>query len=75
MGERPGACPACGGTVLIRSGHACGRQRWKCKGAGCGRQFTRTGPRGKPAALKRQAIELYWVESNGRCNTMAEGLR
>ena len=28
-----------------------------CKG--CGRQFTRTEPRGKPAALKRQAIELY----------------
>ena len=47
MDERPDACPACGGTVLIRSGHACGRQ------------FTRTEPRGKPAALKRQAIELY----------------
>jgi transposase-like protein len=59
MDERPDARPACGGTVLIRSGHACGRQRWKCKGAGCGRQFTRTEPRGKPAALKRQAIELY----------------
>ncbi len=57
MDERPNACPACHGTVLIRSGHACGRQRWKCKG--CGRQFTRTEPRGKPAALKRHAIELY----------------
>ena len=55
--ERPDACPACSGTVLIKSGHACGRQRWKCKG--CGRQFTRTEPRGKPAALKRHAIELY----------------
>jgi transposase-like protein len=59
MDKRPDACPACRGTVLIKSGHACGRQRWKCKGAGCGRQFTRTEPRGKPAALKLQAIELY----------------
>ena len=55
--ERPDACPACRGTVLIKSGHACGRQRWKCKG--CGRQFTRTEPRGKPAEVKRHAIELY----------------
>jgi len=46
MDERPDACPACGGTALIRSGHACGRQRWKCKGLGCcGRQFTRAAPR------------------------------
>ena len=57
MSEHPGARPACGGTTLIRSGHACGRQRWRCKS--CGRQFTRTEPRGKPAALKQQAIELY----------------
>src|SRR5215213_10756173 len=59
MDERPDACPACHGRVLVRSGHACGRQRWRCKSAGCGRQFTRTEPRGKPAALKQQAIELY----------------
>jgi transposase-like protein len=57
MDERPNACPACRGTMLIRSGHACGRQRWRCKS--CGRQLTRTEPRGKPAALKLQAIELY----------------
>jgi transposase len=57
MDERPGACPTCRGTALIKSGHACGRQRWRCKG--CGRQFTRTEPRGKPAELKRHAIELY----------------
>src|SRR4051794_28025616 len=30
--EHPGACPVCGGAALIRSGHACGRQRWWCKG-------------------------------------------
>jgi transposase-like protein len=59
MDERPEACPACRGTVLIRSGHACGRQRWKCKGPGCGRQFTRTTPRGTPVEVKRHAIELY----------------
>lgn len=41
---------------MIRSGHACGRQRWRCKG--CNRQFTRTTPRGMPAALKREAVEL-----------------
>src|SRR5829696_10318064 len=57
MTERPGTCPACGGTALIRSGHACGRQRWRCKG--CGRQFTRTTPRGMPAATKREAVSLY----------------
>ena len=57
MSEHPEACPACEGTTLIRSGHACGRQRWCCKG--CGRQFTRTTPRGKPAALKREAVGLY----------------
>ena len=59
MDERPEACPACRGTVLIRSGHACGRQRWTCKGPGCGRPFTRTTPRGKPVEVKRHAIELY----------------
>ena len=57
MTERPGACPACGGTSLIRSGHACGRQRWRCEG--CGRRFTRTTPRGEPVAMKREAVSLY----------------
>src|ERR671932_297753 len=45
--EHPAACPVCGGAALIRSGHACGRQ------------FTRTTPRGKPAAMKAAAVELY----------------
>ena len=57
MSEHPGACPACDGATLIRSGHACGRQRWRCKG--CGRQFTRPTPRGMPAATKREAVGLY----------------
>ena len=57
MSEHPAACPVCGGTAPIRSGHACGRQRWRCKGGG--RRFTRTEPRGKPATMKREAVELY----------------
>jgi len=57
MPDRPVACPACGGAVLIRSGHACGRQRWRCKS--CSRQFTRTAPRGKPLAMKLEAVSLY----------------
>src|SRR5688500_2268127 len=57
MSEHPEACPACSGAALIRSGHACGRQRWRCKG--CGRQFTRTTPRGKPAEVKQTAVALY----------------
>ena len=60
MSEHPSACPACGGVVLIRSGHACGRQRWRSKG--CGRQFTRTTPRGMPAATKREAVGLYCAD-------------
>lgn len=57
MVDDPKVCPACGGGDVIRSGHACGRQRWRCKG--CGRQFTRTTPRGKSAAMKRDAVGLY----------------
>lgn len=57
MEEDPNVCPACGGVRLIRSGHACGRQRWRCKG--CGRQFTRTTPLGKPQAMKDEAVALY----------------
>ena len=57
MEARPPACPRCGAASIIRSGHACGRQRWRCKG--CGRQFTRTTPRGMPAAVKREAVALY----------------
>ena len=57
MADTPKACPACGGGHVIRSGHACGRQRWRCKG--CGWQFTRTTPRGKPQAVKDEAISLY----------------
>jgi insertion element IS1 protein InsB len=47
MGARPAACPRCGAATIIRSGHARGKQRWRCKG--CGLQFTRTTPRGGEA--------------------------
>src|SRR5919107_1509132 len=56
MAERPASCPACDGAALIKSGHACGRQRWRCKG--CGLQVTRTTPRGRPAAMKHEAVGL-----------------
>ena len=57
MTVHPTACPACGGATLIKPGHACGRQRWRRKG--CGRQFTRATPRGKPEATRREAVGLY----------------
>jgi transposase-like protein len=57
MEARPPACPRCGAAPIIRSGHACGKQRWRCKA--CRLQFTRTTPRGKPPAMKREAIRLY----------------
>src|SRR3954449_13358889 len=63
MMERPKACPACGGSGLIMSGHACCRQRWRCKG--CGRQFTRITPRGKPAALQACMREASRVVLEG----------
>lgn len=57
MEAGPSACPRCGAGPIIRSGHARGKQRWRCKG--CRLQFTRTTPRGKPAAVKREAVALY----------------
>src|SRR3954467_5638357 len=72
--EHPAACPVCGGAALIRSGHACGRQRWRCKG--CGRQFTRTTARGKSAGIKAAAVERYRTGLSlgavGKCLGVAE---
>ena len=59
MSEQSTACPACGAAVLVRSGHACGRQRWRCKG--CGRQFTRSTPCGMPAVTKREVVGLCYA--------------
>ena len=55
----PGGLPRLPRDGADQVGDACGRQRWKCKGPGCGRQFTRTTPRGTPGEVKRHAIELY----------------
>ena len=48
--ECPEACPVCCGTALIRSGHACGRQRWRCKG----RAAAGSSPAPRRAASRRR---------------------
>jgi transposase len=50
-------CPGCGNESTVKNGHAKGKPRWKCKG--CGRQFTRLTPRGKPLATKLMCVLLY----------------
>jgi insertion element IS1 protein InsB len=39
-------CPKCGHNQIVKAGKIWGKQRWKCKG--CGYQFTRDTPRGRP---------------------------
>ncbi len=57
-GSASAGLPALRGSApIIRSGHACGKQRWRCKA--CRLRFTRTTPRGKPPAMEREAIRLY----------------
>ena len=50
-------CPKCQTVKVIKSGHHHDRQRYRCKG--CGFQFTRTTPRGRPASEKAMAVTLY----------------
>jgi hypothetical protein len=50
-------CPKCSTANPKKSGHAVGRQRWKCKS--CGYEFTRQERPGKSYALKLQAANLY----------------
>ena len=50
-------CKHCGSGSFVRNGMAHGRQRYRCKG--CGRSFTATPRRGKPAAMKALAVLLY----------------
>lgn len=49
-------CPRCGART-IKNGIHLGTQRYRCKN--CGFQFTRTTPRGRPAADKALAVQLY----------------
>lgn len=50
-------CPKCQSSITIKSGWHLGRQRHRCKG--CGFQFTRIAPRGRPASEKAMAVTLY----------------
>jgi transposase len=52
-----GACPKCMHPHVVKAGKARGTQRWLCRG--CGYQFTRTTPRGRPMWQKSLAVFLY----------------
>lgn len=49
-------CPRCGARTT-RNGIHLGTQRHRCRN--CGFQFTRTTPRGRPAADKALAVQLH----------------
>jgi transposase len=51
------ACPKCAHRHVVKSGKVGGTQRWLCRG--CGYQFTRTTPRGRPVWQKSLAVFLY----------------
>src|SRR5215813_2856512 len=51
------ACPQCASERLITNGSAAGKPKKHCKQ--CGYQFTRTTPRGKPLAMKINAVLWY----------------
>src|SRR4051794_14524717 len=50
-------CEHCGSGSFVRNGMTHGHQRYRCKA--CGRNFTATPPRGKPAAMRALAVLLY----------------
>ncbi|MBF0368004.1 MAG: IS1 family transposase [Magnetococcales bacterium] len=50
-------CPKCQEGHTVKNGRLHGRQRYKCQG--CGYQFTRMTPRGRPASEKMLAGLLY----------------
>ena len=56
MNEKP-ICPKCNAKEVIKSGHAKGKQRFKCKK--CNFHFTTLVPRGYPPETKARVIELY----------------
>ena len=51
------ACPKCAHGHIVKSGKVRNTQRWLCRG--CGYQFTRTMPRGRPLWQKSLAVFLY----------------
>jgi transposase len=51
------ACPKCLHPHVVKAGKIREKQRWRCRG--CGYQFTRTTPRGRPLWHKGLAVFLY----------------
>src|SRR5215475_3978256 len=66
-----GVCPQCQGERLVKNGSAAGKPKKRCKQ--CGYQFTRTTPRGKPLAMKINAV--LWYLSGMSMNRIAFLLR
>ena len=64
-------CPRCQGERLVKNGSAAGKPKKQCKQ--CGYQFTRTTPRGKPLAVKINAV--LWYLSGVSMNRIAFLLR
>ena len=52
-------CPKCSHPHVSKNGHIQSVQRWKCQDRDCSYEFTRTTPRGEPAAKKALALLLY----------------
>jgi transposase-like protein len=59
MSEARPACPKCSHPHVSKNGHVQSVQRWKCRSLNCGYEFTRTTPRGEPAAKQALALLLY----------------
>ena len=51
------ACPKCTHPHVVKAGKVRGQQRWLCRG--CGYQFTRSTPRGRPPWQQSLAVFLY----------------
>ena len=64
-------CPRCQSDRLVKNGFAAGKPKKPCKQ--CGYQFTRTTPRGKPLAMKINAV--LWYLSGVSMNRIAFLLR
>src|SRR5499433_3175456 len=64
-------CPRCQSDRLVKNGSAGGKPKKQCKQ--CGYQFTRTTPRGKPLAMKINAV--LWYLSGVSMNRIAFLLR
>lgn len=56
-------CKRCGAVDYVKNGRVRGLQRYRC--TVCGYNFTATGPRGKPAAMKALALLLYGMGNAG----------